>query len=168
MEKQVTDSDSSDDYGPMPSTEKASIEVEQQKRIREIEERTHLKVPRANIPKTSVREEWMMKPPDALRGLGDQKSRQFSMKGKGDLDHSVWTSAPSERERAENDVKKRKIDEETDSAPTASDLAIRAAIKRHNVIIKALNLGTSSGAVIIGTTFNKKRGVGGRLYKKIF
>jgi Protein of unknown function (DUF3752) len=107
--------------------------IEEQARlskIREIEYRAANSV-KKDVKAATTRPDWMLTPPDSMRGLADKTSRKFSQKGKEDTsDHSVWTAAPADRAKAQLEANKRKWDEQAAIQPSAQDVLKKEQIKK--------------------------------------
>lgn len=101
------DDDSDEDVGPMPLP--AGVYVEEKDGVAEFlekEERRRKQIEEASKPKTLQREEWMLKPPsssDLLASIDPTKltkPRQFARTSapSRDVDNSLWTETPAERQ----------------------------------------------------------------------
>ncbi|GJE97999.1 DUF3752 domain-containing protein [Phanerochaete sordida] len=101
------DDDSDDDVGPMPLP--AGYVLEEKDGVTEFlerEERRRKQLEEASKPKTLQREEWMLKPPsssDLLSSIDPTKltkGRQFARSAapSRDVDNSLWTETPAERQ----------------------------------------------------------------------
>jgi len=112
------DSDSDSDVGPQPPPANAVATKEKSgvQEFLEREERRKKNIEEAKQPKKLVREEWMLVPPKAGDLLGSLdptklKARQFgrSAAPARDLDSSLWTETPAERQqRLADEVSGRK------------------------------------------------------------
>ncbi|KAF5373541.1 hypothetical protein D9758_000843 [Tetrapyrgos nigripes] len=101
--------DSDDDIGPMPLPPgvAAATEVDGVKQFLEKEENRRKQVEEAAKPKALKRDEWMLVPPSSSDLLGTldpkklSKSRQFSRSTAPpkNIDSSLWTETPAERQQ---------------------------------------------------------------------
>jgi len=121
------DEDDDNDVGPQPLP--AGVVLEQSDGVREFlekEERRRKQIEEASKPKALKREEWMLVPPSSSDLLGSidptklNKPRQFARTAapSRDVDNSLWTETPAERQqRLADEVsgkKRRKVNADPD------------------------------------------------------
>ncbi|KAJ3483558.1 hypothetical protein NLI96_g6227 [Meripilus lineatus] len=139
--------DSDDDYGPQPLPQ--GVVLEQNEGVREFlekEERRRKQIEEASKPKTLKREEWMLVPPSSSDLLGSidptklNKPRQFARSAapRRDVDTTLWTETPAERQqRLADEVsgkRRRAVNADPDVGDEEQEAELRKRRKRDEQI----------------------------------
>ncbi|KAJ3551064.1 hypothetical protein NM688_g4939 [Phlebia brevispora] len=148
----VDDEDEDEDIGPMPMPGGVSIiESDGVKEFLEKEERRRQQVEEASKPKALKREEWMLVPPSSSDLLGSidptklTKPRQFSRSTAParNVDTSLWTETPAERQqRLADEVagkRRRAVNADPDVGDESTELEARKRRRRDEEIRRGVD-----------------------------